>query len=208
MSAAPEPLDVYDVDFYARHNIPNGTAYRLGLEAARLFHPSSAIDIGCATGNLLKGLLDAGLTWDVLAGVDHPDLIPRIRAAGWQADKVPLLEFALDRPFPHPPAFADGGWGLVACTETGEHIPAEHSEQLVDLIVRTVAPSGRILWSAAIEGQEGTGHVNCRPLEFWEDLFRARGFHGNDAETAELLVRAPPSSNEPWYQRVRVLRRS
>jgi len=204
-----EDLSVYDLEFFRRHNIPNGTAYRLGKAAAELWQPDAVIDVGCATGNLLRGLMDSRYPPRDLLGVDHPDLVPFIGAAGWQAGDVPLVGYALDQldTLLEFPAVAFRHWALVVCTEVAEHLPPAAADRLPELLTRMAGAHGRILWSAAIPGQGGTGHINERPIPYWQEKFSDREFYVDLADTGALSRLAPASNDEPWYERVMVYRR-
>jgi hypothetical protein len=45
---------------------------------------------------------------------------------------------------------------------------------------------GRILFTAAPPGQDGCGHINMHPKEFWEEQFMLLG-HQIDKEMTELV---------------------
>jgi hypothetical protein len=63
---------------------------------------------------------------------------------------------------------------LAICVEVGEHLPQAHSEQFVRTLCRA-APV--VLFSAAVPGQGGTGHINEQWPEYWARLFHLCGFH-------------------------------
>ena len=61
----------------------------------------------------------------------------------------------------------------VACSlEYAEHLPAEHARDLVALLAGA-APV--VLFSAAVPGQGGLGHVNEQRQSWWAALFAERG---------------------------------
>ena len=62
---------------------------------------------------------------------------------------------------------------LAACLEVAEHIRKEHAQSLVDLLV---SASDVILFSAAIPGQGGNGHVNEQYPSYWSSRFATRGY--------------------------------
>ena len=74
----------------------------------------------------------------------------------------------LSRPFK-----INGRYDLAICLEVAEHIPDEHSRDLVDALC---AAAPVVLFSAAVPGQGGTGHINERWPEYWRERFEARGY--------------------------------
>jgi len=73
---------------------------------------------------------------------------------------------------------------LVISWETGEHLPESAADHLVDMI--TQHASGLVVFTAAIPGQGGDGHINTQPPEYWIDKFDDRNFLHQTAES-ELL---------------------
>jgi len=55
---------------------------------------------------------------------------------------------------------------LVICLEVAEHIPKHDAH---NALLRTLAQStgNLLMFSAAQEGQPGTGHINPQPLSYW-----------------------------------------
>lgn len=92
-------------------------------------------------------------------------------------------------------SFADlGRYDLAVCLEVAEHLPASRADGLVADLT-TVADV--VLFSAAIPGQGGVGHVNEQWPAYWEELFRARGWSMSGA------LRWPLWTNmnvENWYR--------
>ena len=83
---------------------------------------------------------------------------------------------------------------LVICLEVGEHLPEDAADTLVDTCVRHART---VVFSAAVLGQVGAGHINCQPHEYWHSKFAARGYAMND------VVRPVISGNpyvSAWYR--------
>lgn len=76
------------------------------------------------------------------------------------------------------------GVGDVLCLEVFEHIPPQFESVFVDNIVRHC--SGKLIISVAHEGQQGLGHVNCRPDWYVKELFEGKGFTFNEAQTKDI----------------------
>jgi SAM-dependent methyltransferase len=127
-----------------------------------LFPIRSAVEVGCGTANLLEVLTRHGVT-DVL-GLDGPDVprdllrIPAEQVRTWDLARLAPLERRFD----------------LACTlEVAEHQPPESAEDFVRLLV---AAAPVVLFSAAIPGQGGPGHLNERRQSWWARLFARHGY--------------------------------
>jgi hypothetical protein len=104
-------------------------------------------------------------------------------------DRANFAQVDLTAPF-----YLGGPYDLVLCIEVGEHLPEESADTLVDTIVRH---SGTVVFGAAVPGQEGTGHINCQPHEYWHTKFGERGYEMFDAIRPLIQNDARVS---PWYR--------
>ncbi len=131
-----------------------------------LYKPESVVDVGCGIGTWLAAFMEHGVT-DVL-GVDG-DYVP-------VADlRVPVERFrAHDL---RTPLTVGRSFDLAICLEVAEHLPAPSAPALVDSLTE-LAPV--VLFSAAVPGQGGVGHVNEQWPEYWIELFQARGYEAVD----------------------------
>jgi SAM-dependent methyltransferase len=131
-----------------------------------LIQPRSVIDIGCGTGTWLAVFVRHRIT-DYL-GVDA------FTPAG-------LLEIPLDRfveaDLTQPLALGRS-FDLAVSLEVAEHLPDSAAKTFIDSLTG-LAPA--VLFSAAIPGQGGTGHLNEQWLEYWSRLFADNGFGPIDA---------------------------
>ena len=62
---------------------------------------------------------------------------------------------------------------LVISLEVAEHIEGSNSNTFLDNLC---SAGRRILFSAALPGQGGIGHVNEKPLSYWTEQFVHRGY--------------------------------
>ena len=62
---------------------------------------------------------------------------------------------------------------LAMCLEVAEHLPAASADGLVDLLTGTAST---VLFSAAIPGQGGKGHINEQWPDYWMSRFAERGY--------------------------------
>jgi SAM-dependent methyltransferase len=138
-----------------------------------LLSPRSVLDLGCGKGEWLEAFgLEDWLGVDIAA------------PAGDRFLSTDLTErIGLGRTF-----------DLVLCLEVGEHLPEESADTLVD---NCVTHANAVVFSAAVLGQEGTGHINCQPHEYWHEKFSARGYVVNDAIRPKI-ARDPYVSE--WYR--------
>ncbi|KPQ09006.1 MAG: hypothetical protein HLUCCA09_02155 [Rhodobacteraceae bacterium HLUCCA09] len=146
------------------------------------FRPRSVVDIGCGLGFFLAAMGGRGA--DRLTGVDAdwveglPTEIPRDR----------YLLHDLETPLPDL-----GRHDLAACLEVAEHLGAARGPSLV---AELTALSDVVLFSAAIPGQGGRGHVNCRWQSYWAGLFAEHGHACYDPYRRRL---AAMPDMAPWF---------
>lgn len=144
----------------------------------------SAIDVGCGNGFLLGRFHDAGKS---IAGVDISPDVPTLLGKRLNG-AIRVADFGA----------AVGSFDLACCVEVAEHIAPERSLSLVETLCR-VARSW-IYFSAAPEGQEGRGHINCRPHSDWLDWFAVRGWDLEDERTEELRDHLTKLELAPWLR--------
>lgn len=88
----------------------------------------------------------------------------------------------------------DGHYDLAICVEVAEHLPAHRSSKLVQALTRA-API--VLFSAAVPGQGGTGHINEQWPSYWRALFAAEGYRMFDP----ILPRIRDNAAIVWWYR-------
>jgi trans-aconitate methyltransferase len=158
------PRDIYSKDFFAAQ-------FTGALESARvivplvcdLIHPRRVVDIGCGRGAWLRAFHENGA--DCIRGFDG-DYVDRFsllipQESFISADLAELTSLSAN-------------YDLAVCLEVLEHLSAKSGRNLV-IALTEAAPV--VLFSAAMPGQGGTGHVNEQWPEYWQKLFSERGFH-------------------------------
>jgi len=165
------PYKYQDADEYSwlmeevdLHETPQAMA--LGGLLDNLLHPTSVIDVGCASGIYLLPFAQRGLQ---VYGVDGAS-----EGGKW----IPGCFELVDLRNPWTPAQA---FDLALCIEVGEHLRPEHARTLVGTLSRC-APV--VFWSAATPGQGGEGHWNEQPQEYWQGLFSQVGYDLDHETTA------------------------
>lgn len=193
MSACPAPVTLtrlteplYDRDFF---DIVTST----GVESARhvvpavveWLRPSTVLDVGCGEGAWAAAFASLGCS---AVGVDGPHVDPDRLLVAPEAFVAHDLEQPLAR------RFAGTRFDLCVCLELAEHLSPRRATGLVDDLVTL---SDRILFSAAVPGQGGVGHINEQPHGYWVELFEDRGY----ASTAVLRRRfAGDDAVASWYR--------
>jgi hypothetical protein len=127
-----------------------------------VFQPASVIDLGCGTGDWLSVWKRHAVS--SVKGYDGVWVPPS--ALVISEDEFNAVDFCAAIP---DMGFAD----LAMCLEVAEHVPASVGKQFVSVLCRT-APV--IVWSAAVPGQGGYGHVNEQYLSYWVQEFANKPF--------------------------------
>lgn len=158
----------YDQDFYA--DIEAGCLASAEVIVPRVLSAvrvESVLDVGCGTGAWAATFARHGVA--VTHGIDGgwvpPDKL-LIRREDFFTTDVGVENFlaGLDiRP----------RYDLAVCLEVAEHLPEERA---ADLIAGLVTSAPVVLFSAAVPGQGGVGHVNEQWLDHWADLFAGHDY--------------------------------
>lgn len=137
-------------------------AVRIGEYISTFLRPDSFIDFGCSTGLYLR---------------EVQIRLPNIPAIGFEFSqdavdcalcpkvyKVDLTESLQIQKIPNT---------LGLCLEVLEHIEDKHWKPVLENMTKLC---DKIIFSAALPGQGGTGHVNCRPKIDWIMRFHELGW--------------------------------
>ena len=128
--------------------------------------PDSVLDVGCATGIWLTEAVRLGA--QRVLGIDG-SWVPRdqLELAGNQ-----FIEHDLGAA--NPPQLEDvDRFDLALCIEVAEHLPVERAASVIDCLTNS---ADVVLFSAAIPGQGGSGHINEQQQHYWYQLFGERGY--------------------------------
>lgn len=151
-----------------------------------LVRPDSIVDVGGGEGWWSRAFIDAGAKRALV-------LDESAAPATFPASIKDGIEFVFFDAVAHAHWALEEQFDLAICLETAEHVAPDTAEYLVDFIV---AAAPIVLWSAAIPGQGGHGHVNEQWPEYWASLFRDRGYVCSD-----LRGRFWDNETiEPWYR--------
>lgn len=145
--------------------------------------PSSVLDLGCGCGVWLSRWEKAGVG-DVV-GIDgeyvrREDLV--IRPDSFVAHDLGRT-VDLHRKF-----------DLAQSLEVAEHLPAARARGFVSDLCRH---ADIVFFGAAPPGQGGENHINEQPYEYWQALFRERGYDAYDFVRPRVLHRHEVT---PWHR--------
>lgn len=121
-----------------------------------LVNPSTVVDVGCGSG------------WWALEFQNHGATVLGVDGFANELAIDNFVQANLSKPLP-----ALGSFDLAVNLEVAEHLPASRAKGFIDDLCG-LAPN--VLFSAAIPGQGGLGHINERPPSYWVEMFEQNGF--------------------------------
>jgi len=157
---------MYDDDFYAtsRAGMVNSAAALVPLLMTQCEWPQTVIDVGTGEG------------WWAVEFERHGCDV-RGMDGGWHG-----AHQLGDRFIPHDlanPLPDVGKFDAVVCLEVAEHLRPARARTFIHDLCDLTTPDGYVIFSAAIPGQGGTGHLHERWPVYWSKLFNENGFAVN-----------------------------
>jgi SAM-dependent methyltransferase len=155
--------EIYDARYFSEVTdvVMQDSAATMAQSIVRDFHPTSVIDVGCGSGNLMLALQEHGVS---VTGYEYASAaVERCRQRNLVVSK---FDIEAGQPLGRS---AD----VAVSTEVAEHLPASVAGRFVQLLCEA-APV--VVMTAAPPGQGGTDHVNEQPPEYWIEKFAARNF--------------------------------
>jgi SAM-dependent methyltransferase len=169
--------DIYTAEWFAHDFKDLQPEFSIVANAIyREFRPTTAIDIGCGPGMILERLGALGV---LVSGVDGSR-----HAFDYASDVVKPAILVQDILTLHEIQHTEGG--VVICTEVAEHLDEKDAPKLVALLASAMCP---VVFTAAPPGQDGHHHVNCRPIQYWIDMFNDHGMILDGDKTRRLRDR-------------------
>lgn len=188
---AVPPSTLYTPQFYADRHAQTAHAARtvLGLVLEEFPAVTSAVDVGCGVGTWLRVLCERGI--DDVRGVDGPWVDQRyLEIPVGTFVSRDLARAGFDAP--------DRRFDLSICMEVAEHFDPARAGELVQYLV---SQSDIVLFSAAIPGQGGIGHVNEQWPQYWVSRFAEHGFRLRDTLRPAIWL----DESIPWWYRQNAL---
>jgi SAM-dependent methyltransferase len=146
------------------------------------YRPESVLDLGCGGGGYMARFAEWGASR--LQGIDR--LEPNRRILCGDGYRVHDL---------HEPLQLGTTFDLVMCLQVIEYLDSSREMTLLETIAGHARD--RILFSAAAVDEPGIGHLNCRPLVYWLDLWESLGFVPDTLDSLAFRSLA----TFPWLRR-------
>lgn len=176
----------YDPNFYDVINAGSIRSARAVVPAlAPLLAERTVLDIGCGEGAWLSVFAEHGFSvYGADGGYVQRDrlLIPPERFTPIDLATAPDFDF-------------NHRFGVAMSLEVAEHLPASRAGWLIDHLT---VHSEVVLFSAAIPGQGGVGHVNEQWQDYWVAQFERRHYRCSSAFKLQFWNRSPHEV-ENWY---------
>jgi len=147
-----------------------------------LVRPSSVVDLGCGTGAWLAAA--RGLGAGNILGIDG-DWVP--------AESLLIPPGCFQGRDIAQPLGLEQRFDLAICLEVAEHLDPSSADGLIENLC---ALADVVLFSAAIPGQGGNGHINEQWPPYWRRRFGWYGFELVDCLRSRLWT---DEAIEPWY---------
>lgn len=184
-----EPTAKYDAAYHAELEAGSvRSAQALVPRVLELIRPRSVVDVGCGSGAWAAEAAAAGVE-DVF-GIDGPWVEPETLLIAEKKFLAADIGAALD---------LGRRFDLAFCLEVAEHLPESAARQFV---ANLSGLSPVILFSAAIPGQGGEGHVHEAYPSRWSKEFGRSGYECHDVFRGEIW---DDQRIEYWYRQNVVL---
>lgn len=139
-------------------------------------HCNSVVDVGGGTGAWLSVFLRHGVGKVALFEVQEVSAQLLIDPAYYQP--VDLNQTM--------PSLSRQRFDLALCLECAEHL---HPSRSTPLVATLTSCTDVVLFSAAIPGQPGNGHINLQFPSYWRQLFANHGFIRHDVIRPLIITR-------------------
>ena len=152
-------------------------ANRLAYFIKHVIRPNMVLDIGCGPGHFVDSMRDLDIN---AFGIDIDERV---------ANKPHLFrQDILSTKF-----VAD----TCICLEVLEHIDEVHADEIIDKISTMFLDT--LIFTAAVPGQGGVGHINCQPKEYWIEKLERNGLRRNTLMEEILRWYCKQGSYMGWF---------
>jgi hypothetical protein len=163
----------YDDRFFQKLQRVRGWQNIVGAKIIEHWKFKSVIDFGCGNGFYLEGMQREGA---LIKGLEM-----NLEAAKKYIPES-VLPFVEQADLSKPMSF-NGFYNCAMSCEVGEHLPESCATEYVRQIC---CASNFIIFSAAIIGQTGDGHINEQDPQYWIDKFEAYKFFYSPDDTKKI----------------------
>jgi SAM-dependent methyltransferase len=177
---------MYSDAFYAKRDVAPSARAILGFVLG-VVEAQSVVDLGCGDGGWLAAAQEKGV--EEILGFDGP-WVPQTRLRIPQESFI-AASLTASPPLPHR-------FDLAISLEVAEHLPASRAAGFVHDLA---CAADVVLFSAAVPGQGGTGHINEQWPAYWTELFAREGYRPIDA----VRPRFWDQEDIRWWYRQNVL---
>jgi len=175
---------LYRDNFYSKRNSDTENSARTILSLLFSFYkPQSMVDFGCGVGTWLKTGTQLGVL-DFL-GIEGEWLDKKHLVISEDSFIHQNLTSKINLP---------KKYDLAISLEVAEHIEEKYASLFIENLTQA---SDVILFSAAIPGQRGSGHVNEQWLEYWIQKFETHQYMPFDIIRPSVWM---DSSVKTWYK--------
>jgi SAM-dependent methyltransferase len=178
-------MNLYQTDYF-NEEIFSTDYDALANAIFSIYKPKEIAEFGCGPGHLTRALAKLGVGIVALDGFASPDFNGYSDVKFYKMDLndgTLLSEFLKGKQF-----------DMAICTEVAEHLQPSSSEHLIKCLT-SCAPI--VIFSAAVPGQGGHGHINCADRGFWHQLFVKYNFKVVDSLRKKLRDNAGLAI---WYK--------
>lgn len=149
----------------------------------RIENIKSMIDLGSSCAPLLNELSKLH-KFDRLVGIDASEYAKEL----WMCPEGKCYIEDLSKPLKEETIKELGQFDLITSFETAEHL--EKDQSFVNLIDKIAHNNSVLIFSAAIPGQKGRGHINCQLPIYWIDKFHGTGWEYDHLATSAFIYYA------------------
>jgi len=157
----------------------------LALYIVEIYHPKTVVEFGCGPGHLSRELAKLGVQVTSVDGFSKPDFTDL---------SVEFSPLDLNNADAIANFFVGKQFDLAVSLEVAEHLQPESSPTLIKWLTQ-VAPV--VIFSAAVPSQDGHGHINLQPRDYWHKLFTQSDFVISDRIREKLRIHPTVA---PWYR--------
>lgn len=153
-------LDIFESINEFEYNYDNESIEKIVELSFNYITPKSVIDVGCGAGKFLQLYKTKGINVFGIEGTLNKELQYTLKENEYKIQNL-------------NESFNCGKYDLAICLEVAEHLKQNTDDNLIKSLTNS---SNIILFSAAIPGQLGKGHINCQWPSYWKVKFEKQGF--------------------------------